>query len=320
MLAGLTAIAAALSFGYLGRLHPALDSFSHFRVHLAVLLLLMLPVLLLLRLRIEALFAAALGLATLGQTWMEGSRDSVVPPSQPVAGAVYKLLQLNIFHLNPTPEAVISLIGEVRPDVVTLNEVSSRWYEKLALLEAAYPHTIICEKPRDIGGAVIMSRRPFATGFHPLCGANGTVAQLRLDFAGQDVDIAAVHLGWPWPYHQQHQVPEVAQALRHVGPTGIVVGDLNAAPWSHAAKTLAAGAEARILRGIGPTYFHGEAPLWMRKYLGLPIDNVMVKGAVVPLSVRTIDGGNSDHAPVLLEFTLLPEEERANVLQAGLRQ
>lgn len=48
VLAALCGIAGAIAFGYLGRLHPALDSFSHFRIHLAVgMLALVVPLLVL---------------------------------------------------------------------------------------------------------------------------------------------------------------------------------------------------------------------------------------------------------------------------------
>ncbi|HEY4193782.1 MAG TPA: AP endonuclease, partial [Mesorhizobium sp.] len=41
ILLAMLAIAAALVFGFFGALHPALDSFSHLRAHLAVLLALL---------------------------------------------------------------------------------------------------------------------------------------------------------------------------------------------------------------------------------------------------------------------------------------
>lgn len=320
VLAALTGIAAALSFGYLGRLHPALDSFSHFRVHLAVLLLILVPVLLLVRLRIEALFAVLLGGLTLGTTLWEGAGATPAHASGAVAGPVYKVLHLNVYYRNERQDAVLSLIGEVRPDVVMLNEVSARWHEKIRLLEGAYPYTLICPKPDDLGGTAILSRRPFATGFHPQCGARGDVAHLRYDFGGQAVDMIAVHLGWPWPFHQQKQMPRVLPLMREVGPTAILAGDLNSAPWSYSARSLADAAGARILRGLGSTYLHRIAPDWLRRTIGLPIDHVMVKGAVVPVKLQTIEGGNSDHLPVLFEFTLLPEEKPAEVRQAAVRE
>lgn len=314
-LAGLTGLAAALTFGYLGRFHPALDAFSHFRVHLAVLFCVAAPLLLLLRLRVEAVFAAALAVMTLAQTVWTVNAPALAADGN-MEGPVYRLLQLNVYHLNANREAVLSLIGEVRPDVVTLNEVSERWLEKLALIETAYPYQMVCPKPDDAGGVAILSRRPYAAGFHPYCAADGAMAHMQFDFGGRRAEVVALHVGWPWPYHQQKQVPDVAGLLRHVGDTAIIAGDLNAAPWSHSARVLEAAADARLLRGIGPTWLFRQLPVSLRPLIGLPIDNVMVKGGVVPVGLGTVAGGASDHAPVLFEFTLLPEEEPAETLQA----
>lgn len=316
-LAFLTATAAALTFGYLGRLHPALDSFSHFRVHLAVLMALTVPFLLILKLRVEALFAAALAVATLGQTFWAGRDTAALAATTDATGATYRLLQLNVYHLNQKPEAVLSLIGEVKPDVVTLNEISLRWKDRLAAIEAAYPYQTICSRPHNVGSVAILSRRPFAAGFHPYCAADGAMAHVRLDFGGRPVEVVAIHLGWPWPYDQQWQAPKVAALLGQVGDTAILAGDLNAVPWSHTARQIEAGAQARILRGIGPTWLFGELPAWLRKSAGLPIDNVMVKGKVTPIRAGAMEGGNSDHLPVLLEFMLEPEDGPTLQVAAG---
>ena len=56
---------------------------------------------------------------------------------------------------------MLSLIGRVRPDVVTLNEVSAMWAEKLALLSSAYPYRIVCTMDNRAGGVAILSLRPF---------------------------------------------------------------------------------------------------------------------------------------------------------------
>lgn len=316
VLAVLTAIAAALSFGYLGRIHLALDSFSHFRVHLAVLMLFLVPILLLMRFRMEALFAIALGGLSLGTTLWEGAAATPSGVSSNQSGPVYRLLHLNVYYRNQQPEAVLSLIGELKPDIVTLNEVTRAWHEKLSLLEHTYPYSMFCPKPRDVGGTAVLSRRPFAQGFHPKCAAKGDVAHLRYDFSGQSVDILAVHLGWPWPFHQQHQLPRILPLMNDVGPTAIIAGDLNSAPWSYSARALAGAAGSTILRGAGSTYLHEFAPDWMRSSIGLPIDHVMTKGAVIPRKLESTYGGNSDHLPLLFEFSLLPEEKPAEIRQA----
>jgi endonuclease/exonuclease/phosphatase (EEP) superfamily protein YafD len=56
---------------------------------------------------------------------------------------------------------------------------------------------------------------------------------------------------------------------------------------------------------------------WLRPRIGLPLDNVLVQGGVVPLGAATTEGAGSDHLPVLVEFSLLPQEHAPVVLQAS---
>ncbi|MBW7946273.1 MAG: AP endonuclease, partial [Sphingomonadaceae bacterium] len=60
--------------------------------------------------------------------------------------------------------------------------MSEPWAARLALIEAAYPYRIVCERPTFIGGAAILSRRPFAEGRAPSCGNRGAFAHADVDF------------------------------------------------------------------------------------------------------------------------------------------
>ena len=316
-------LAATLVFGYLGWLHMAFDSFSHFRVHASVALLLCAPVLYILRFRPEALFAIALGAITLVHTIGLPAAGLDRSTSASASGdayigdnAVYRLLHLNLYFANREPEVALSLIGRVKPDIVTLNEVSAMWAEKLALLEAAYPYTLICSQPTQIGGVAILSRRPFSPHSAPRCGDRGAFGHVTLDLGGLSVDVAALHLGWPWPFTQPWQLPQIEPLLSGVGDTAIIAGDLNAAPWSFAARRVAGASNARLLRGIGPTWLHFQLPDALRPVIGLPIDNALVKGGVVPIRLGTEEGG-SDHLAVVVDFAVLPQEAAPQVLQAA---
>ena len=310
-------LGAALTFGYLGRLHPALDSFSHLRLHLSGLLLLLVPVLAALNLRREAAFALALGLAAPIQTLAVFAGTGGTAAQDGAGAATYRLLHLNLRYDNPTPEAVLSLIGQARPDVVTLTEVSDLWIGKLALIEAAYPYRLICPKPTFIGGVAILSRRPFS-GLAPRCGNRGAFAHAGIDFGGELVEIATLHMGWPWPFEQPWQTARLEPLLARVGGRAIVTGDWNAVPWSHSARRLAAAAHARILYGIGPSWLDRRLPRALVRWVGLPIDNVMTKGGVVPGRPGTLGHVGSDHLPVLLEFSLRRRDRPVETLKAKL--
>lgn len=320
MLMALLAVAAALTFGYLGWLHPAFDSFSHFRIHLAALLLLGVPLLWLLRYRPEAVFALVFGAAALVQTTgmpsIPGtSAAGASGQDESANAAVYRLLHMNLRFDNEST-AAISLIGELRPDIVTLNEVSQQWKPRLEALRAAYPYGVMCDSDKHIGGVAILSRRPLAAGTATTCGDNGAFARAEFDIGGRIVEIATLHLGWPWPYEQPWQIRRVQPLLEQMGSTAILAGDFNAVPWSNAARQVESASNARLLRGIGPTWLDRRASDGMRRFMGLPIDNMLVKGGVVPLNVGTVAESGSDHLPILLEFLLLPQEKSLPVHHA----
>ncbi|MDQ6436922.1 endonuclease/exonuclease/phosphatase family protein [Mesorhizobium sp. LHD-90] len=317
-------VAAPLAAGFFGHLHPALDSFAHFRAHLAILMgLTALPLLATRYLKVGALLvlAAVLSFATTSGTvpiprlGMQYGSLYPVDPERPA----FKLMQLNLRYDNATPEQVLSMIGRVKPDVLTLDEVSDMWVEKLKLIQAAYPYRIQCPYPTGLFGVAILSRRPFAAGTTPHCDGRGAFALATIDFGGKTLDVAALHLGWPWPYPQYWEVGGLTPFFREIGKTAILAGDLNAAPWSRT--------PARVAEAGGLTPMPSPGSTWMRLgvpatlfYAGLPIDNVFAKGDVEVHSIRTLDPVGSDHLPVLVDFSLRLDaggEHRTDVAAAG---
>ena len=302
-------LSLALIAGFFGEVHPAFDSFAHFRVHFAVLLLLAaLPLLFVRRFMWNGLLAALFGCAAI----LTVTGTSFLPGLGPVQAAfqpkdeispVYQLMQLNLRFDNPEPEKVLSLIGRVRPDVITLNEVSAMWTEKLALLATAYPHRVVCRIDNRAGGAAILSLRPFAQGTEGQCLDGGTFATATVDLGGRFVDVGALHLHWPWPFDQAKQIDDLTPLLAGMAETAILAGDLNATPWSAASERIADAAAMTPAGPAGPTWLYRMLPEMLR-FAGLPIDRIFAKGDVVVHSVNTLDAVGSDHLPVLVEFSL----------------
>lgn len=317
---GSALIAVALTLGFFGAWHPAFDSFAHFRVLLGVLLASAAPLLLLTAHRVHALAALLLGLGAIGTTLPPGSLPgpgsvrAALPPeaNQPI----YKLLQLNLRYNNPTPEQVLSLIGRVRPDVVTLDEVSTMWEGKLALLKAAYPNQINCRVRRF--GVALLSRRPFSPGAEPKCFDRGSLAIAQVNLGGVSVEVAAIHLAWPWPFEQDWQLGNLAEPLGGLGETAILAGDFNATPWSHTAARVAKMGGLTPVAGIGPTWLALALPRELRP-AGLPIDHVMAKGELDVRSTRLLEPVGSDHWPVLVEFSLRPGQSEPPATATAMR-
>jgi endonuclease/exonuclease/phosphatase (EEP) superfamily protein YafD len=316
------AVSLPLVAGFLGAWHPALDSFSHFRAHLAAMLVVAaLPALFLPGIRRVGLAALLLGAAA----FSSALAGYVLPGISPVSAAfqakdqgsaVYRLLQLNLRFDNRTPEKVLSLIGRLSPDVVTLNEVSRFWTPKLALLEKAYPYRVLCAVDSNVGATAVLSRRPFAAGTQPACHVDGSMSTATIDFGGRPVAVAALHLEWPWPFEQPEQIGRLAPHLAALAPTALVAGDLNAAPWSHAVRRVAAAGSLSKAPAAGPTWLWRRLPVALRPWVGLTIDHVFSKGGLVIHSIAIAEPVGSDHAPLLVEFSLpaAPVDDAAKAL------
>ncbi|WP_274424823.1 endonuclease/exonuclease/phosphatase family protein [Chelativorans sp. YIM 93263] len=311
-----------LVLGFLGGLHLAFDSFAHFRVHLALLVVVLaLPLLLYSGWRRIGLMAIVLSLSSIASvtvpTSSEARANAATAQGEP---ARYRLLQLNLRYDNRSPREVLSLIGRVAPDVITLEEVSGMWRDELGLVESAYPYRIICDSPSPVGSVAILSRRPFLHPSTARCYNRGALAIATVKFGGTAIDIAALHLGWPWPFEQPWQIRHVEPPLTRLGGTAILGGDLNAVPWSAIARRVATAGGLTPIGDIGPTWLARPLPNALRRNVGLPIDNVFVKGGIVPLRTERLRQVGSDHLPVLLEFAVNPQGGEPGVMQATLGQ
>lgn len=319
LLAFLMAILLSLPLvgGFFGRLHPAFDSLAHFRMHLAIALIVVaIPLLFTRTFRWNGILAAALGAGTV----LTVTGTALLPGLGPVQASyepkdelspVYKLMQINLRYDNPEPGKVLSLIGRVRPDVVTLNEASEMWKAKLALLSSAYPYSVICSIDNHAGGVAILSLRPFAQGTEGKCLEGGTFATAIVDLGGRSVEVGTLHLHWPWPFDQADQIDSIAPLLSEMPDTSILAGDLNAAPWSAASARIADAAGMTAAGPDRPTWLYHRLPKFLR-FAGLPIDRIFAGGDVLVHSVEPLEDVGSDHLPILTEFSLKPAEPTDN--------
>lgn len=309
-LLAVTLIAIPLIAGYLGHYHQALDSFSHFRVYLAFLIIAAsLPLFVTDLIKIGAL-AAGFGILSIATTSGNVPAPGIGPGYGPLYAATgdaptYTLLQLNLRYDNQQKEKVLSLIGRVLPDVITLDEVTDEWAQRLKTISAAYPNGVICPHPYGIWSVAILSRRPFI-GDKPVCNKNGSFATIPVDFGGQSVEVAALHLGWPWPFDQRWQIDAVSPFLDKLGPVAIMAGDMNATPWSETVRRIARAGRLDLMPSPGPTWIPLGTPEALR-FAGLPIDQVFASPGIKVHDVSRLEAVGSDHLPLLVQFSLAPD-------------
>ncbi|GGD93160.1 endonuclease/exonuclease/phosphatase [Aureimonas endophytica] len=310
------ALTLFVALGFFGGLVPLFDTFGQFRAHGAILLLVLVPPLLFQRR--FGLGGAACLVGLLALYTVLPFLPLATPPADPAPGAPrYTLLQMNLRFDAPEPDKALSLIARLRPDVVTLEELTGEWQTALERMSSAYPYQFYCRSRKADGDVAILSRRPFL-GSVPGREATGTDCDLAnrfavktVDFNGLPVVIGAEHLRWPWPGGQHRMVASLAPLLGRLSDPLIIAGDFNSAPWTATMQAYAKASHTRLVGGIGPSWIAEFLPPELGRYLGLPIDNVLVSDGVEVLGVQRVEATSSDHLPVLLTFTMrfaLPEE------------
>ena len=132
------------------------------------------------------------------------------------------------------------------------------------------------------------------------------------------VNVAALHLGWPWPFnHPRAQGARLAGNWRVCAGSGIVAGDFNAVPWSwDRASNWPARAGFGLSRGWAPPGSSCACRTGCgAPRAGLPIpDHILAKDghrSSTSSSGATIVG--SDHLPVVMEFPVTRQTPRQQV-------
>ncbi|MFM8734382.1 MAG: endonuclease/exonuclease/phosphatase family protein [Pirellulales bacterium] len=299
------AVLAATVAGWCGRWHWLLDIASHFRWYwllaavagLAVSIRRPRPA------AIACLAAAAVGNAReLLPAWLPppAAAASAGPAAQGIL-----VVSVNVHRVNDDPTATRAYLRDRRPDAVAVLEVDDTWAASLDGLADDFPHRII--HPRaDNFGIAMLSRWPLtdAEVVH-LGGTPHPSILATLSHPSGRLRLVATHPMPPWNGHyaalMRDQFDAVAAAVVASDVPCIVMGDLNATPWSHAFRRLTARSGLRdssLGRGIQPTW---NVRLWAPR---IPIDHVLVPDEVTVLRRAVGPDVGSDHLPVEAELAL----------------
>lgn len=294
--------AIALFAGFLGSLHPAFDTFAHFRWHFG-LLLAGLAVIFLVRSR-RTVGLASLAIAA-GALW---SCLDAMPPRNDLLAAnagtkAYSLIHYNLKYDNPLKTDVVRLLETQDADLLSLSETTSDWRVALSAMNDRYPHRFHCPEWFIYGGVMVLSKFPLQTD-ETYCHDYAALGLVDTVIDGRKITVGSAHLRWPWPASGPSQVIALEPRLKGLAEDALIAGDFNAVPWSWAVRKFEADGGLRTVPGIGGTWIYKWIPGWFTPWLGLPIDTAMAKGSVRVTSVRTLPATGSDHLPILLKFEL----------------
>jgi endonuclease/exonuclease/phosphatase (EEP) superfamily protein YafD len=227
------------------------------------------------------------------------SRERALP-----AGAPVRILVVNVLSDNASFDAVARLVADTKPDIVGLLEVTPRWLGSLAPAFTDYPHRV--EEPHERGnfGIAVYSRVPLKGGVEALGSQLPTIVATA-DVQGGAVGLVVTHTMPPVDTigldMQLSQLDAVARRAHELGGRVIVMGDLNATPWSAPFRGFVAATGLCDTRaGFGLQASFPASSLVMR----IPLDHVLVSCAIGVRSRIIERDVGSDHLPVLVDLVV----------------
>ncbi|MFO0749262.1 MAG: endonuclease/exonuclease/phosphatase family protein [Myxococcota bacterium] len=282
---------AATALGFLGAWWWPFDVLANFRLQYAVGTAAVALLALALRQKVAGL--AALGLVAVNAAL-------VVPPcfGSPAAGA--PALTVISANVNSANTDYATLLGEVRrrrPDVLVVLEVSEGWARALAEGLPDYTSRTIVARGDNFGIA-LLARVPLSAEVIAFTADAPPSIVAHIPRDGRDLVLVATHpmppVGASAAARRDAQLAAVADLARRSGPLVVVVGDLNATPWSSAFRDLedAGLADTRAGFGLQATWPAGFAPM------AIPIDHCLVGAGLGASGREVLDDIGSDHYPI----------------------
>ena len=71
----------------------------------------------------------------------------------------------------------------------------------------------------------------------------------------------------------------------------IIAGDFNATPWSQTLKTITVASQTRSVEGLRPSWLVNGTLAHAARWIGLPIDHILVSERIIPTRVETLTAG-----------------------------
>ncbi len=223
------------------------------------------------------------------------------PATMPTARAIL----LNVHTENRRFDLVREFIQREKPDVIVFEEVNDEWLAELSKLGDDYSH--ILPAPRsDNFGIALFSHWPMENAeVREIGDAEIPSVLAQVVIRGKRLTIIGTHPlppGTPENFASRNrQLTALASLARTQSLPLMVLGDLNATPWSpHFRRLLVAAALRNASRGHGLNA-SWPAPIFPMR---IAIDHCLVSREILVSTVRVGPNVGSDHFPIIVDFAL----------------
>ena len=291
---------AGTILGFFGRWGWVLELFSHFRPHYLILLTLAV-VLLAVASRWKTVVVvgcfAAINFVSVLSMYVAPSRGDV-------EGVSLRCVLFNVNTANVRHADVAAFLQRSDADVIMLLETDDIWLS--AMREALDEYPYFAAAPRnDNFGIGLFSKLPIVGGIEAMGAASLPAVRAGLTIDGCELTLVGVHAVPPKSAKNAALRNDLFDSLagwvpRLDGPV-VLLGDLNATPWSPYFHDLLARtglSDGRRGFGIKATWPSFLGPL------GIPIDHCLVSDGVIVEDFQLGPSAGSDHRAVVVDLVI----------------
>lgn len=217
------------------------------------------------------------------------------------AGSGLSVVALNVQRVNSRKQEVLEYLRAADADVIVLMEVDRHWMQALQALQETHPHQL-AQARDDNFGIALFSRIAVAEAATPALTDSGVPSIVAtLQHQGRELVLIGTHppppVGARLAGLRDQQLRALARRVAAESRPVLLVGDLNATPWSHGVRQLTSGRLG--FRGASKPWI----PTWrFGSVLAVPIDHAL---CTAPLRITGHAIGpdvGSDHRPVAISI------------------
>lgn len=294
-------------------------SFPRLQFLCALAFLFVLSVLLPGRLRPLGLATSLLAAVTIAvQAWILFPYSPIAPVAAETATNCpadnrIRVLEANVQMTNEHDSRLFDEIRATDPDILLFEEVDDWWDRQFAAMEDNYPHSKHYVTS-NYYGITLLSKFPLISPqIHFLAGSRdpSVFAGVRLP-SGDEFRFYGIHPRPPTvgqsSAERDAQISAAALAIADDTLPAILVGDMNAAPWSPIVRRA-----ARIGHLLDPRIGRGWHPTWKANSVLLrwPLDEVLFSSSFQLIDFTVLDPFGSDHQPTLTTLCFKPGAKQA---------
>ncbi|MCH8243475.1 MAG: endonuclease/exonuclease/phosphatase family protein [Planctomycetes bacterium] len=297
-MAGITCAGTIL--GFFGRWGWVLELFSHFRPHYSLLLATVIVPLALARrwktVVVVGCFAAINFVSVLSMY--------VAPSRGDVEGVSLRCVLFNVNTANVRHADVAAFLQRSDADVIMLLETDDIWLSAMREALDEYPYSAAAPR-KDNFGIGLFSKLPIVGGIEAMGAVGLPAIRATLIKDGCELTLVGVHAVPPksaeYAALRNDLFDSLAGSVPRVDGPVVLLGDLNATPWSPYFHDLLARtglSDGRRGFGIKATW-----PSFLGPF-GIPIDHCLVSDDVIVEDFQLGPSAGSDHRAVVVDLLI----------------